>query len=269
MLTYIGLVVGPITILGEAVVQKDEINNLLLDRADGLRRGLPRQTIKNAVAEKLGALIASGVMDVGDELPSERELAAALSISRETVRGAIQVLAAHGVLEVVQGARTRVISADLGSMNIGITKNLNIEDYDLESVHSARLLVEREVAGAAAERMVTSTLDRLEKSLAAQNESLTDPVRFLICDREFHVTIYRSCGNPLLADIATDLYSYLMDYRRRVVSQPNSIQSSINDHRKIYEALAAHDRDAAIRAFSFHEERIYKSTRRLLSSDQA
>lgn len=249
-------------------MQADEINNLLLDRADGLRRGLPRQTIKNAIAEKLGALIASGVLSVGDELPSERELAAALSISRETVRGAIQTLAAHGVLEVVQGARTRVVSANLGSMNVGITKSLNIEDYDLESVHSARLLVERQVAGDAAEKMTTETLERLAKSLAAQNESLTDPVRFLICDREFHVTIYRSCGNSLLADIATDLYSYLMDYRRQVVSQSGSIQISIADHVKIYDALAAHDREAAIQAFSMHEERIYKSTRRLLSSNR-
>jgi DNA-binding FadR family transcriptional regulator len=240
-------------------------NKFLLDDTTGLRRDLQRRTVKDLIADKLAALIASGVIVVGDELPSERELAAALSVSRETVRGAIQTLAARGILEVAQGARTRVANTDFSGMAVGITNRLNVDSYDLEAVHTARLLIEQRVVGDAAERYSDDALKLLHSSIKAQRESMTDPVRFLICDREFHVTIYRECGNPLLADVVTDLYTYMMEHRRRAVSQPGAIANSFADHVAIVAALEKRDRAAAMAAFGAHEERIYSSTRNLLA----
>jgi DNA-binding FadR family transcriptional regulator len=241
----------------------------LLDQASLLQRELPRRTIKDAIADKLTALIASGVMGLNDELPSERELAAALSVSRETVRGAIQTLAARGIVEVAQGARTRVARVDFTTLAVGTTGRLNVNDYDLESVHTARLLIEQQVVGDAAVKISAEELKRLEASLSVQHAILDDPVHFLICDREFHLTIYRACGNPLLADIVTDLYTYMMEHRRRAVSKPDAISNSLADHRDIFEALQAHDRDAAMAAFAAHEQRIYSTTRQLLANTQA
>lgn len=246
-------------------MQATAINTFLLNDASGLRRDLPRRTIKDVIADKLAALIASGVLVVGDELPGERELAAALSVSRETVRAAVQVLAARGILDVAQGTRTRVAATDFGDMALGIASRPSVNDYDLDAVHEARLLIERRVVADAAERVSEAVLERLRRSLAAQEACLSDPARFLICDREFHVTVYRACGNPLLADIAIDLYTYLLGHRRRVVSQPGAIASSLADHRAILAALKARDRDAAVAAFAVHEERIYTSTRSLLA----
>ncbi len=240
-------------------------HRLLLDSTTGLGRSLERRTMKDVIADKLAALIASGVMSVGDELPGERELAAALSVSRETVRGAIQALAARGILDVAHGSRTRVASTDFSGMAVGITNRLDVDSYDVEAVHEARLLIEQQVVGDAAEAFPEEALDRLRRSLEAQADCLDDPVRFLISDREFHVTIYRACRNPLLADIVTDLYTYMMEHRRRAVSQPGAIANSVSDHAAIVDALEKRDRAAAMAAFAAHEERIYASTRRLLA----
>ncbi len=247
-------------------MQATAINSLLLDDASGLRRDLSRRTIRDVIAGKLAALIASGVLEVGDELPGERELAAALSVSRETVRAAVQALAARGILDVAQGSRTRVASADVGEMAVGIGGRPQVNDYDIDAVHEARLLIEQRVVAEAAARVSEAELARLRASLAAQAGCLSDPLRFLICDREFHVTVYRACGNRLLADIATDLYTYLLDHRRRVVSQPGRIAASLKDHRAIVAALAARDVAAAVAAFAAHEEKIYTSTRALLAA---
>ena len=103
--------------------------------------------------------------------------------------------------------------------------------------HKSRLLIERAVAAEAAVRIDGSTLARLEQSLAIQKQTMRDPVHFLICDREFHLTIYRSCGNPLLADFVTDLYTFMLDHRRIAVSQPGAIEKSYLDHVAIFEAL--------------------------------
>ena len=228
--------------------------------APNLKAEIGRRTVREQISDKLASLVASGILQVGDELPSERELASLLDVSRETVRGAIQTLAAIGVVAVSQGARTRVVSRKIDTLKIGVTSPSAINAYDLESVHKARLLIERAVAAEAASRIDDDTLARLKQSLAIQKQTTRDPVHFLICDREFHITIYRSSGNPLLADFVTDLYAFMLDHRKVAVSQPGAIEKSYLDHVAIYEALRAHDPQAATQAFGRHIDRIYATT---------
>ena len=67
-------------------------------QAPHLKAEIGPRTVRERISDKLASLVASGILQVGDELPSERELASLLDVSRETVRGAIQTLAAMGVL---------------------------------------------------------------------------------------------------------------------------------------------------------------------------
>ena len=237
----------------------------LFAHAPDLRAELARRTVRERISDKLASLVVSGILQIGDELPSERELASMFSVSRETVRGAIQTLAAKGVVEIAQGARTRVVSAKIDTLKIGVTSPSAINSYDLESVHKSRWLVERAVVAEAALRIDEGTLTRLEQSLAIQKHTMRDPVHFLICDREFHLAIYRSSSNPLLADFVTDLYTFMLDHRRVAVSQPGAIERSYRDHVAIYEALRARDPDAVTEAFGRHIERIYATTFEILA----
>ncbi len=74
-----------------------------------------------------------------------------------------------------------------------------------------------------------------------------DPVRFLICDREFHLTIYYASPNRLLADFVVDLYTYMLDHRRIAMAQPGAIEKSLEDHRFIVRALKMRNPDAVRR----------------------
>ncbi|WP_299961085.1 FCD domain-containing protein [uncultured Roseobacter sp.] len=224
-----------------------------------------RQSMKDTVAEKLATLIASGVLSVGDELPAERDLAAALGVSRETIRGALLILSTRGILSVVQGARTTVASQDLGDLGLFAMGYAAMTTDALDDVHEARLLIEARVAALSAARIDAEALARLTDLIEAQDAALEDPVRFLILDREFHTVVYRACRNAVLADLATTLYSYLLDHRRRVVARPGAIQRSIDDHRAILAALRAQDVEAVVQAFGFHERQIYETTRQLIA----
>jgi DNA-binding FadR family transcriptional regulator len=237
----------------------------LFARAPDLRAELTRRTVRERISDKLASLVASGILQVGEELPSERELAALLAVSRETVRGAIQTLAAQGIVEIAQGARTRVVSRKIDTLKIGVASPSAINGYDLESVHDARLLVERAVVAEVAARIDDETLARLEQSLAIQQHTMRDPVHFLICDREFHLAIYRCASNPLLADFVIDLYTFMLDHRRVAVSQPGAIEQSYRDHVAIYEALRARDPEAVVEAFGRHIDRIYATTVQILA----
>jgi len=232
-----------------------------------LRDGLVKRGMRDIVCDKLQMLIASGVLQVGDVLPGERELAAAMGVSRETVRGAVQTLSARGILEVSHGARTRVISAEVGPITIGIGKPKALDSYDIDSVHGARLVVERQVVAEAARKIDAVTLGQLQENLQAQRAADGDPVRFLIADREFHLAIYRASENPLLADFTMDLYAYMLDHRRRAVARPGAIDLSYRDHVAIVDALCEHDEAAVVAAFDAHLKRIYQTTRSVMRDD--
>jgi DNA-binding FadR family transcriptional regulator len=231
-----------------------------------MRGSIVKRTVKEQISDKLASHIASGILQVGDELPGERELAAAFSVSRESVRSAIQDLASRGLVEVSHGARTRVVRAEGAVREPGIANPRAVNSYDLRSVHGARLLAERAVVAESAERMDRETLDRLEASLAAQKHCLNDPVQFLICDREFHFAIYRCAANPLLSDFVMGLYTYLMEQRRTAVSQPGAILRSYRDHTDIMAGLRARDAAAVVAAFDRHLDRIYRTTRAILDA---
>lgn len=239
----------------------------VIEHLPDLRDPVVRRTTRDLVADKVAALIASGIVQVGDFLPSERDLAAAFQVSRETVRSGMQILAARGVIEIFQGARTRVVSTDLGPVMPGVSETRRTNTYDIESVHAARLLVEREVVTQAAQSIEQETLDFLRGCLVSQRAALHDPVRFLISDREFHLAIYRACGNPALADFVSDLYAYMMEIRRRAVAQENAILKSVGDHEVILDGLERHDAAAVVAAFNIHLDRIYQTTRRMIEDD--
>ena len=175
-------------------------------------------------------------------------------------------MASRGLVEVSQGARTRVINAEGSAREFRIAGPRTINSYDLRSVHGARLIVERAVVAEAAERIDDATLTRLEASLAEQKTCLNDPVRFLICDREFHFAIYRCSSNPVLSDFVMGLYTYLMELRRTAMSQPGAILRSYKDHTDILAGLRTHDRSAVVAAFDRHLDRIYTTTRSILDA---
>ncbi|ACB95700.1 FadR/GntR family transcriptional regulator [Beijerinckia indica] len=231
----------------------------------GSSLGLKR-TVKEAIGDRIEDLIASGILQLGDELPSERELAKMLSVSRETVRGAIQTLSARGIVSVSQGARTRVANVSVAQRRGGLSTLGTIDTYDLETVHASRLLVERAVVADAARHISAQTLAFLDASLVAQHEVLDDPMRFLIYDREFHLAIYHSASNPLLADFVTDLYTYMLDRRRVAMSKPDAMNQSYEDHAAIVEALRSHDPEATSLVFDRHINRIYATSKKLMGS---
>ncbi|WP_282062308.1 FadR/GntR family transcriptional regulator [Roseobacter litoralis] len=240
------------------------VKRLPPDQTKALMGDVSRRSVREVIAEKLAALISSGVLAVGDELPGERELATSLSVSRETVRGAIAILASHRILRVAHGARTTVATADVRSLVRGVQAAGFEGPYDLESVHEARLLVERRIAADAARNINEVGLAKLRASIVAQEESGDDPVRFLLCDRDFHATLYRAAGNDVFFDVAMSLYNHLLDHRRRIVAKPGAIAESLSDHRAILTAMENGNPEMAERSVVGHATRIYLTTRAFL-----
>lgn len=229
-----------------------------LDLQD-LKAGLMKRTIREQVGHRIATMIQSGLLRAGDELPSERELAATLEVSRETVRGAIQMLATIGMVEISQGSRTRVIGVSDFPLG-GHAQARALTRETATQVYEARRLVEVPLIRLAVARIEAGDLQRLRRLVEAQRDMTHDPVRFQISDAAFHDVIYRAGGNPMLADFLQELYSFGLEFRRLVLITEGAVARSLEDHIGILNAFERHDADAAMAAVENHLTRIHKTT---------
>ena len=234
----------------------------LLSRLPGGETEIVKRTVKDQIADKLAYMVLSGLLQPGDELPSERDLASTLQVSRETVRGAIGVLHARGMLEVSQGARTRVIGPAGQTLVSSVRALAGLKNKHIDEVAEARAQVEMQVVKLAAERITQADLERLRALLQEQRLMVNDPVAFQISDREFHSVIYGACGNALLRDFVSDLYDYALDFRRQALKRKGAIAESVADHERIVEALATSDPRQAEAALGAHLAHVHSTTLR-------
>jgi DNA-binding FadR family transcriptional regulator len=238
----------------------------LIDRIPGEHGSVSKRMVKDQISDKLAYMIHSGLLRERDELPSERTLASTLKVSRETVRAAIGVLHARKMVEVSQGARTRVIGRGDLPMHESVSTLRNLKDRSLEEVTEARTAVELQVVWLAAKRIGSNELARLSDLVNDQKLMLNDPVSFQISDREFHTTLYKSCGNALLVDVVSDFYDYALEYRRSALQRPGAIEHSVQDHQQIVEAIKTHDPEVAMAAMRAHLDQVHRTTQQEMAN---
>jgi DNA-binding FadR family transcriptional regulator len=237
----------------------------LIDRIPGDKGPIAKRTVKDQISDKLAYMIHSGLLRPGDELPSERELAATLSVSRETVRAAIGVLQARQMIEVNQGARTRILGRGPMPLHESVGALGGMKNRSLEEVTEARAAVEMQVIGLAAKRIAPALLARLQALVNEQREMLDDPVRFQISDQEFHHILYRACGNELLADVVFDFYGYALEFRRLALQRKGAIARSVEEHQGIVDALRTRKPEVAMASMRRHLDQVHRTTRAVMS----
>jgi DNA-binding FadR family transcriptional regulator len=231
----------------------------MLDTLADLRAGLSKRTVRAQITDRLAGMIASGLLRPGDEMPSERDLAAALEVSRETVRGAVQALAALGMVGVAQGSRSRVLGPEGWAAPSPASA---VARYSPEDVHAARVLLEVDAARQAAQRIDAAELEHLRFLVEAQGRALAEPAAFHICGAEFHAGIHRAAGNRLLSDVLQEVYGHAQRLRRPALEKPGAARRSWQDHLRILDAIASRDAEEAAAMMAAHLARIHNPGRR-------
>src|ERR1041384_6748092 len=112
-----------------------------------------RDALPDQIAQRLIALITERQLKPGDRLPPERELSAAMGVSRSSLREALRALAMLGVAEMRQGDGTYLTSLEPGTLMRPVGLVLALSDAGLAELFEARKLVEPGLAQLAAERI--------------------------------------------------------------------------------------------------------------------
>jgi DNA-binding FadR family transcriptional regulator len=209
------------------------------------------------VLDQIRRAIQIGRFLAGQKLPSERELADQLGVSRTTVREAMRVLQGEGLIETRRGRSGGAIVIAPETTPAERRRVVRRRLAELENVFDYRLAIEPAAASLAAQRRRKADLAALKetvvelRALASTPEEGLSPVsRFFATDAEFHDRIARTTRNPLLVQAVSDARAAMFLPVGGVFTalHPNANQG----HEEIYAAIEHGDGEGAHLAMTEH-----------------
>ena len=194
-------------------------------------------SLADQVFERLEAEILSGKYQRG-EVVTELQLCAELGVSRTPVREALRRLSQEHLIE----------DSPRGTVVLGVVRK------DFEDMCAIRLRIEGLAVRGFIDNLSEDSLRQLREAVEFQEFYLnkSDPDHIKAMDSRFHELIYQNCGSAILCDTLSPLHKKVQKFRRLSIEQSGRAETSVREHRAIYEAIAAKDADLAERLMNEH-----------------
>lgn len=175
--------------------------------------------------------ITEGRYQTGDCL-IEQKIAEEVGVSRTPVREALKQLELE---DLITSHPNRGV----------VVKGFSTNDFD--DVFTIRLLLEGQAAYWAAERITQPLLDNLQETLELMDlyTRKEDSEHLVRLDSNFHEILYDACQSRTLRNILLTLHQNIHMARQSSLTSPVRARQSLEEHREIFAAVAAHDAVAA------------------------
>ena len=219
----------------------------------GRRRG--NENLRDQIAGLIERYVADKRLQAGDRLPSERELARRLGVSRTPVRGAIRLLEQRGLVNMRVGSGTYVIGISPSTVAESIERYCSLSGCSYEDVVKVKGVLEPEIAALAAARATPEDLARLGELVEEIDEALSegDAEGFTASDAEFHVALAAASHNDAMIAIAAGLHRLVRAWMWARSEMNSEEPGRSYTHRTIYQAVSSRDPVLARGAMIVHE----------------
>jgi DNA-binding FadR family transcriptional regulator len=206
---------------------------------------IPRVQLYEQICDRIIEQVQVGAWGVGQRLPSERELAAVLGVSRPSLREALGALQMIGVLETRHGSGSWVADDALDILKArGTTEALDLGVSPV-ALLEARAAIEPEIASLAASRFTPDTeIERLLEMMDDARDWENPAHRTVWSDADclFHKRIAAHADNPVLSAAADHIARVMSEplwrrLRDDMLATPGRIDQSVDEHERIYEAV--------------------------------
>jgi len=212
-------------------------------------------SLVDAATEAISSQILHGGLSAGDKLPTERELVEQLGVSRTVLREALSSLEALGLLET-RGTRGRWVAAGGSSERSRTLVGAWLHQHAREilEVDEIRSVLEAHAIRAMSKWDAIEASGEAATALTAQTEALErgDAVAAAEGDAAFHRALGAYTQNVALRSLMHGLIDASRKGAYAVYSLPDTASSSLEQHRRIVEALAESDVDGAARLAQEH-----------------
>jgi len=220
-----------------------------------------RQTLSQAVSAAVLERIRSGEFAPGDRLPTEKKLMEEYGVGRNSIREAIQALVTLGLVEVRPGRGTTVVAIDGAQALDAETVSGLLKEEAVEDLYAFRLLLEVEIASCAAKHASAEDLSDIERFARAFQFAYSQGAPVSRADDEFHAALARASHNSVYATVLDAVTGLIANARRLSERVPWALERAAADHLQIFEAVKAHDPEAAAKLMRRHIEAAIAATR--------
>ncbi|MDX8347141.1 FadR/GntR family transcriptional regulator [Cognatiyoonia sp. IB215446] len=233
-----------------------------------------QEKLSHGVIRQIEGLILRGILRPGERLPSERELAERMHVSRPSLREALGDLQERGLLTTKAGAGVYVADVLGSAFAPALVKLFSTHEQAVSDYISFR----RDMEGLAAERAAKlasdtdlKVIDTIFQKMESAHQK-RNPADEAHLDADFHLSIIEASHNIIMLHMMRSMYELLREgvfYNRSIMFKQRTTRDMLLDqHRQINIALQARDPAAARRAVEKHLDFVDEALNQQRKADQ-
>ncbi len=225
---------------------------------------LPIQTerLYERIVSQIEQRIEAGDLNVGDQLPAERELAEQFTVSRTAVREAVKALRQKGLVEIRPGRGTFITDGTTDTLrnSFGLLMKFGGKNGSMNLVE-VREILEPEIAALAANRITDEYIAAMREAVKIMDTALDNVDMFVEADLDFHLALAEGTQNPLIPILIDPIIDLLREQRKGIGLTKGGLQRGQVHHKKILDAISRHDAKAARQAMQDHLKQVRKDSK--------
>jgi len=200
---------------------------------------LKKNSVVSLVIDRIKEAITRKEIKTGDFLPSEAEMAQSLGVGKSSVREALKMLEAMGVVEICQGKGTYIPQKPPTNTVSPLLFQLLLEQASSRNLLELRMIFEPAYTQLAMERATESDFARIEDAIRRMEEKVENGDQTAEDDLFFHETIMDVTQNPLIINIGRTIHEL---FKVSVSSSMKNIpKKALQDHKNILSAMQSKD----------------------------
>ncbi|HEX5512079.1 MAG TPA: FadR/GntR family transcriptional regulator [Actinomycetales bacterium] len=214
--------------------------------------------VSQVIVDQIKLLVREGKLAKGDRLPSERALCQRFGVSRVTVREALRVLEASGLIEIRVGARggAFVTSPTKERLGEGLADLMTLSPLTPGHITEARRVIEVGILPLVVERATERDIADLRRLVDEGYEALDRNAYTMGLSAAFHVGIATCAHNPAIETLVQSFHGpMLLSLRQAQIVAPAMGRRGTAEHAALVDAIENRDVDSAIKVMTAHLDR--------------
>jgi len=212
-----------------------------------------KTTVVDGILEQIKGLIRGRAAGDG-RLPSERELAVQLGVSRPSVREALRTLELMGVVDTRHGSGTQLAGSGSNVLKAPFEFLIALDQPSIADLHETRQVLEVHLAGRAALRRTDEDLEAMRDALDQMKSRLARPKDVTEHDLRFHQAVATASHNRVLERVMHGLHANLHSMMDAAWPGTPDMKTSFKVHVRVFDAIRRRRPEAARRAMGRHME---------------
>lgn len=229
-------------------------------------RKIRKSTISETIINQIIDMITQGIIKPGQRLPSERELAELMSVSRPSVREAMHALQYMGIIEIRSGEGT-YLNKDSTLVTDHFKLKYLLYKYSVIELRESRKILEKEIVSLAVERATEEDKNYLKQAFNQTLNSQDDAEQFFLAGFDFHLALARAAHNEFLAVLLSTTRDLLIEEHGIFLREKGQIKQAVISHEKILYAILEGKKEEATNEMMLHLKMIEDACDREMGGD--